>query len=85
MNKLTPEMRAALKSSDGPPRYEDEESHKIYLLIEPGNPITLPDDYIQAEVQKGIDAAERGEISELNVEDIKAEGRRRLANRTQEG
>lgn len=38
-------------------------------------------EYLRREIALGIEQLERGEVSELNMDEIKAEGRRRLAAR----
>ncbi len=34
MNKLTPEMIAALRSTDKLPEFQDEETHRVYVLVD---------------------------------------------------
>lgn len=73
--KLTNELRLALQASpDKPLRVEDEETHKVYLVM---NEETLPT-YIRREVKRGLDAIGRGEVEDWDIESIKTEGRRVL-------
>jgi hypothetical protein len=77
--KLTEEQRKALHQSPGRPvRVEDEQTHKTYLLVGEDALGSLWEDYIHREVQKGLEAADRGEVEPWEIESLKAEGRRIL-------
>jgi len=80
--KLTEEQRLALEANPGEPlRVEDAETHKVYLLVSEESLPTLWEDYIQREVKKGLEAIDRGEVEEWEVQSIKSEGRRILEQR----
>lgn len=84
MNKLTPEMRAALRTADGGPiEFQDDETQQIYVLIEAGSAVTLPEQYIAAEVQKGLEAIDRGEVADWDPEEIKQAGRKLLSDNSE--
>ncbi len=77
--KLTDEQRLALEANPGKPlRVEDEQTDKVYLVIGEETLPTLWEDYIRREVRKGLDAIDRGEVEDWDIESIKAEGRRIL-------
>jgi len=80
--KLTDEQRLALQASpDKPLRVEDEQTHKVYLVVSEETLPTLWEDYIRREVRKGLDAIDRGEVEDWDIESIKAEGRQILEQR----
>ncbi len=73
--KLTDEQRQALQSNpDMPLRVEDEQTHKVYLVVGEEALPTLWEDYIDREVRKGLAAIDRGEVEDWDVESIKSEG-----------
>jgi hypothetical protein len=77
--KLTPEMRTALQEHSGRPvKVEDEQSRKVYLLVEEKAVGQLLEQWLCRELQVGFDQAARGEVVEWNADRIKSEGRRRL-------
>ena len=79
--KLTDEQRQALQANpDMPLRVEDEQTHKVYLVVGEEALPTLWEDYIHREVRKGLAAIDRGEVEDWDVESIKSEGRRVLEN-----
>jgi hypothetical protein len=83
--KLTPEMRIALQDHAGQPvKIEDEQSQKVYLLVEEGSAHQLMEQWLCRELQVGFDQAERGDVVEWNADRIKSEGRRRLQERSSE-
>lgn len=83
--KLTPEMRAALQERAGRPvKIEDEQSRKVYLLVEEDAAHELMEQWLCREIQIGVDQAERGEVVEWDPDRIKSEGRRRLRERASE-
>ncbi len=72
--KLTDEQRVALEANPGTPlRLEDPKTRKVYLVLSEESLPTLWEDYIRREVERGLAAAERGE-----VESIKSQRRRVL-------
>lgn len=77
--KLTEEQRQALQADPKKPlRVEDEQTRKVYLVVAEEALPTLWQDYIEREVRKGLDAADRGEVEDWDVESIKSEGRQIL-------
>ncbi len=77
--KLTDELRLALEANPGKPiRVEDEQTQKVYLVMSEEALPTLWEDYIRREVKRGLDAIERGEVEDWEIESIKAEGRQIL-------
>ena len=77
--KLTDEQRLALEANPGRPLcVEDEQTQKVYLVMSEEALPTLWDDYIRREVKKGLDAIDRGEVEDWDIESIKAEGRQIL-------
>ncbi len=78
--KLNDELRQAVRSHPGQVvRLQDDETNKVYFLIEESQAGQFYEHWLRPELQKGFDAADRGELGEWNPERIKAEGRRRLA------
>ena len=77
------EQRQAIAASGGLPiQFEDPETHKLYVLIEQRQDLSLMDeDYIRDEVSKGIAALDAGQRIAWDPERIKQEGRRRFAAR----
>jgi len=77
--KLTEEQRQALQANpEKPLRVEDEQTHKVYLVVGEEALPTLWQDYIDREVKKGLDAVDRGEVEDWDIESIKSEGRQIL-------
>jgi hypothetical protein len=78
--KITVEMRAALAQHPGQPvEVCDDETKKIYLLVDAESGRALTEQWLREQLQVGLDAAERGEIVAFDVDAIKAEGRARQA------
>ncbi len=74
--KLTEQQRQALQANpERPLRVEDDETHRVYLVVAEEALPTLWQDYIDREVKKGLEAADRGEIEDWEVESIKSEAR----------
>ena len=84
--KLTPEMRIALQDHAGQPvKIEDEQSQKVYLLVEEGSAHQLMEQWLCRELQVGFDQAERrATCFQWNADRIKSEGRRRLQEQSSE-
>jgi hypothetical protein len=81
--QLTPEQRQATAASGGlPVQVEDPDRHKLYVIVEHREDVTLDEEYIRRELEKGLVALEAGERVSWDPEQIKQEGRRRLAKRT---
>lgn len=80
--QLTPEQRAAiLANPDGAVHIADEETRRVYLLVEPGRYPELEEEYIRARLEEGFAAIERGEEEVWDSSSIKNEGRRILSDR----
>mgnify|MGYP000896169049 FL=1 len=77
--KLTSEQRLALQANPGKPlRVEDDQTDTVYLVLPEEALPTLWEDYIRREVKKGLDAIDRGEVEDWDIESIKAEARQVL-------
>ena len=75
--QLTPELRQALAANPEQPVYiSDQETRKVYVLVEKGKFPELEESYIRARLEEGFAAIERGEVEEWDSASIKAEGRR---------
>jgi hypothetical protein len=73
---LTPEQLAAITAGGGFARCEDPTPHVQYQLIQV-EPIALDDDYFRAKIEESY--ADPTPPEPLNMAEIKAELRRRLA------
>lgn len=82
--KLTDEMRRALANQPaGPIPIEDEKTHNFYVLVTKEDYCRLHDDYLRRELQVAFDQVDRGEVSDLDMNDLLAEAHRRCAARQQ--
>jgi len=80
--QLTPEQRQALAQFPGQPfEFEDQESRKVYLVLEQGTLSTLDEAYIRKRLEEGFAAIEHGEEEAWDADSIKAEGRKILQQR----
>lgn len=78
--KLTDEMRAALKAQPGEPvEVEDDQTHKVYILIEQPQARRLLGDVLGRELQIGFDQADRGESEPWDIQATLTEANRRHA------
>ena len=78
--KITPEMRDALAQSPGRPvPVEDEVAQRTYLLVDAERGRDLIDQWIRDQLQIGLDAADRGEVTLLAPAEIKRSGAERRA------
>jgi len=78
--KITEEQRKALEARPGEPvRLEDDETNRVYLLVEESQAPHLYEQWLQHQLQQGFQASEAGNVVDWDPEQIKAEGRRRLA------
>lgn len=76
--KLTEEQRHAISAEPGGfVRVEDEQTRKVYLLIEESRACELYEQWLRQELQKGFDAAERGEVAEWSLDEFLAGAHRR--------
>ena len=77
--KITPEMRTALANQPGQPvEVQDDETQRVYLLVDAEHGRALTEQWIREQLQQGLDAAARGEVVDFDAESIKARGRDRL-------
>lgn len=75
--QLTPEMREALMAHPGEPLHiADEQTRKVYVVMEQGAFPEIEEEYVRARLEEGFAAIERGEEEEWDSASIKAEGRR---------
>ena len=76
--KLTDEMRGALAAkSGGPIALVDELTGEQYVLMSKVEYCRLNDECIRRQLQISIDQVARGEVSELNMDELLAEAHRR--------
>jgi hypothetical protein len=77
--ELTPAQRDALLAQPDAPVYiADQETRKIYMLVEKGRFPELEEDYVRAKLEEGFAAIERGEVEKWDSEAIKIAGRKIL-------
>jgi hypothetical protein len=80
--QLTPEQRQALAQSPASAfEFEDQETHRVYVVLEQGSLSTLDEAYFRQRLEEGFAAIDRGEEEEWDAESIKAEGRKILQQR----
>ena len=60
-----------------PVQVEDEQTRKMYLLIDAESGRALAEQWIRDQLQVGLDAAARGEVATFDPDAIKADGRHR--------
>jgi hypothetical protein len=76
--RLTPEMRAALLARPGEPLHiADDETHKVYLVIEQGACPELEDDYIREGLDLARNQIARGEVCDSTIDQIIANAKER--------
>lgn len=81
--KITDEQRKAIEARPGEPvRLEDDETNRVYILVEESQAPQLYERWLRDQLQQGFDASDRGEVADWDPERIKAEGRRRLSQRS---
>jgi hypothetical protein len=74
--KITPEQREALDRSDGPVPVEDEQTHRVYFLVDPLTLDTLRQQEDLAAIRDGIADAEAGRV--ITLEELDTRIRNRL-------
>lgn len=78
--KLTEEQRRAVLSQPGDfARVEDDETHKVYLIIEESRAAELYDRWLREQLQIGFDEADRGEMAEWDLNQFLAKMHRQHA------
>jgi hypothetical protein len=71
-------MREALAQQPGQPlEVEDEQTQKVYMLVDAEQGRRLAEQWIREQLQIGLDAASRGEVVEFDPDAIEAAGRQR--------
>jgi hypothetical protein len=76
------EIRDALKRDPTKPvRVRDDQTNKVYVIVDEQALPTLWDEFLRREVQRGLDQLDRGESQPLDIEATIAEAHRRHANR----
>ncbi len=80
---LSAEQLAAVREGGGYAHLVDPNTHQVYFLTEPIAP-TIDDDYVRAKLDEAQTSIDLGEVSEWNVEEIKAEVRQRLSKKSPE-
>jgi predicted transcriptional regulator len=64
--KLTPEQREALEHSDGPVAVEDDETHRVYVLVDEPTCARLKQQGDLAAIREGIADMEAGRVAPLD-------------------
>jgi len=76
---ITNEQRDALQANPGEAvKLHDEKTGRVYLLVGEDAMPVFWEGYIQREVQRGLEAADRGEVEDWELESIKVEGQQLL-------
>ena len=80
--KLTDEQRVAIQSQapGRPVLVEDEQSKQVFWLVAPDELPSLWANYVRVEVDRGLDAVERGEIVPWDPEAMKDRARAAARN-----
>lgn len=75
--KLTHEQRVAIHAHapGSPVLVEDEESKQVFWLVSPDELPSLWADHVRVEVDRGLDAIERGEVVAWDPEAMKERAR----------
>jgi|SoiMethySBSTD1v2_1073268.scaffolds.fasta_scaffold3886923_2 hypothetical protein len=69
--QLTPELREALRAHPGEPLHiADEETRKVYLIVEQGAFPELEEEYTRQGLEIARDQIVRGEISTSSIADV---------------
>lgn len=79
---LSSEQLAAVREGEGFAHLLDPNTRQVYFLTEPITP-TIDDDYVREKLDEAQASIDRGEVSDWNVDDIKAELRKRLAKKAE--
>ena len=76
---LTPEQLAAMQEGEGYAHLVDPNTRQVYILSEPQTP-TIDDNYVREKLEEAQNSIDRGEIAAWDIEEIKAEVRKRIAS-----
>ncbi|HEX3869016.1 MAG TPA: hypothetical protein VHV77_01135 [Pirellulales bacterium] len=74
--KLTDEQREAINQSDGPVAVEDEQTRRVYFLVDPTTLQTLQREEDIAAIREGIADMEAGRV--ISLEELDKRMRARL-------
>jgi predicted transcriptional regulator len=77
--KLTPEQREALDGSDGPVAVEDEQTHRVYYLVDDSTYNSLQQQEDLAALKYGIADLEAGRVVTLDELDARISARLKKA------
>jgi len=77
---LSPEQIAAVREGDGYAHLVDPNTQQVYFLTEPFVP-TIDESYVREKLEEAQASLDRGEVSDWDVEEIKAEVRQQLAHK----
>jgi len=81
--KLTDEQRQAVRFHPGGfTRVEDDQTQKVYFLIEESRAKELYDQWVRQQLQVGFDEVDRGQLAEWDLDTFLAEMHRQHAGRT---
>jgi len=80
---LSLEQLAAVREGEGYAHLVDPNTQQAYFLSEPIAP-TINDGYVREKLDEAQASIDRGEVSDWDVDEIKAEVRRRLASKKTE-
>ena len=81
--KLTDEQRQAMRLQPGDyTRVEDDQTQKVYFLIEESRANELYQHWLREQLQVGFDEAARGQLAEWDLEAFLANMHRQHAGRT---
>jgi hypothetical protein len=79
---LPAELRPLLSALGDEPLYlRDGETQRVFMLVEHAPPSTLDDDHLRKLLAEADEDIARGDVSEWNADEIKAEARRIFADR----
>lgn len=79
---LPSELRDAIDAQGGSPLYlHDDRTNKVYVLMEEVSSESLNDDEIRRLIAEADEDIARGDVAPLDMDQIKREGRRLLAER----
>jgi len=80
---LSSEQLAAVRDGGGYAHLIDPNTQQVYFLTEPISP-TIEEDYVRDKLEEAQASIDRGEVSDWDLNDIKTEVRRRLAEKQSE-
>lgn len=80
--KIPENIRQALHQQQGKPlEVEDEQTRKLYVIVEKEEFRKMVDDQLRQQLQIGFDQADSGDVAEWDVEEVLGEAHRRHADR----